>query len=816
MKEQPLQFYYHWLNTFVLLFIINTSQAQQKVTVLDNDDIPLIGVYVNYNGTALTTDLEGKFQIAASISDSINVSLEFVGFKDLTINIGEIRAADYIIRMQQDAQLIEDIIIVGRTNQRTIDFTNKIDRITAEKIYNSTAQSSADVIELSGGAFVQKSQMGGGSPSLRGFEANKILLVVDGVRMNNAIYRNGHLQNAITIDPSILKQVEIIYGAGSLLYGSEALGGVIHFRTKSPLLNFDSFANKKESINSFIRYGSANNEKKVHLDHSISTKKFGVVTSLTFSDFDDLRIGNKRRQEYPDFGKRLQYVQIIDGKDVIVDNSNPNIQVGTGYSQYDFLQKWVVKFSSKFQTSLNIQYSNSSNIPRYDNLSEYRNGQLRFAEWYYGPQERLLIAPTFTYRNRSVLFDKITATASFQQIKEDRISRVLNDIYEENQNEKVNVYGLTIDLNKDINKHQKITYGFDFHYNKVNSSAFSIKNPYSSNSETVNNILSRYPSGGSTLSNYGLFVQHNLQNKDSSFIWVAGLRWTNQIVNLSYDSNDPFVWPTYFYEGIQNKNSALVGITGFNIIKDRFTFKLSTGNSFRSPNVDDLAKIRVNGDEITIPNSDLKSEKVWNNDFTINYKTRNFSFGLTGYYTILSDAIIRSSFNLPNGSSQFISRTDTLLVTGNINAASGNIKGFSAEVAFNITNNIKGGSQINFQQGESKDEDGNISPLAHIPPTFGNAYINCDYKIFQVSLLWKYNAWKRIEDFGGSVDNPDLATIDGSPSWHTFNINSLFKIQRNVDLGLSLNNIFDIHYRPFSSGLSAPGRHVVFSIRYKS
>ena len=81
---------------------------------------------------------------------------------------------------------------------------------------------------------IQKSQLGGGSPIIRGFEANRVLLVVDGVRMNNAIYRSGHLQNALTVDANALEIVEVVFGPSSTIYGSDALGGVVHFYTKKP------------------------------------------------------------------------------------------------------------------------------------------------------------------------------------------------------------------------------------------------------------------------------------------------------------------------------------------------------------------------------------------------------------------------------------------------------------------------------------------------------------------------------------------------------------------------------------------------------
>ena len=84
---------------------------------------------------------------------------------------------------------------------------------------------------------VQKSQGGGGSPVIRGLRQIGVLLVLDGVRMNNGIFRSGHLQNAITVDPNSLERVEIIYGSSSVGYGSDALGGVVHYYTKTPKIN---------------------------------------------------------------------------------------------------------------------------------------------------------------------------------------------------------------------------------------------------------------------------------------------------------------------------------------------------------------------------------------------------------------------------------------------------------------------------------------------------------------------------------------------------------------------------------------------------
>ena len=72
---------------------------------------------------------------------------------------------------------------------------------------------------------------------IRGFSANRVLIVVDGVRMNNAIFRSGNLQNVISIDPNMIELTEVIMGPGSVIYGSDAIGGVMNFYTTTPKLS---------------------------------------------------------------------------------------------------------------------------------------------------------------------------------------------------------------------------------------------------------------------------------------------------------------------------------------------------------------------------------------------------------------------------------------------------------------------------------------------------------------------------------------------------------------------------------------------------
>ena len=142
-------------------------------------------------------------------------------------------------------------------SQRNI--AQPVEKITGKDLFKYQSSTTADILGSSGSIFVQKSQQGGGSPVIRGFEASRVLLVVDGVRMNNLIYRSGHLQNAITIDPMSLDHAEILFGPSSTLYGSDALGGVMHLYTKRAQFGLSSAW--KTNVNVWSRYASANQEK---------------------------------------------------------------------------------------------------------------------------------------------------------------------------------------------------------------------------------------------------------------------------------------------------------------------------------------------------------------------------------------------------------------------------------------------------------------------------------------------------------------------------------------------------------------------------
>ncbi|RMG80430.1 MAG: TonB-dependent receptor, partial [Bacteroidetes bacterium] len=371
---------------------------EYEITVMDESGLPLIGVHVyteDHQKVNVVTDLDGK-AILKDLQYADIVHFSYLGYQKLSLPFYKIRSLGGIIILKPEVNQLSEIVVIGRRDDRPEEVPFQVKNIDQKEIAFVNPQTSADALSSLGGVFVQKSQMGGGSPVIRGFEANRVLLVVDGVRMNNAIYRNGHLQNAITVDNSILERMEVIFGPGSLMYGSDALGGVVHFRSKDPKLYFgDKPGGYLMEGGAYTRFSSANEEKTIHADLNYGQKNWGSLTSFTFTDFGDLRAGSKRPKGYETFGQRRYFIkrkgvdQRLENVIVHRDSSttpNYDLQVGTAYSQMDFLQKIRFQPNEKVYFIGNFQYSTTSNVPRYDALTDTLGSakELKWAEWYYG------------------------------------------------------------------------------------------------------------------------------------------------------------------------------------------------------------------------------------------------------------------------------------------------------------------------------------------------------------------------------------------------------------------------------------------------
>jgi len=351
---------------------------------------------------------------------------------------------------------------------------------------------------------------------IRGFAANSVLLVADGVRMNNAIFRSGNLQNVIMIDPNIIDEAEVIFGPGSIIYGSDALGGVMDFHTKKIKLGTPDDPTIK--VNALLRYATANKEKTAHFDFNYGGTKWGSLTSLTLSDFDDLRMGSVYHEDY----QRIEYVDREDDTDIMVKNPDPNKQRFTGYGQINLLQKFFYKPSNSVDLSYAFHFTTSSDIPRYDRLIQYANDTtLKYAEWYYGPQKWMMHNLQLNLLQEKKLYNNARITLAYQQVTESRHDRKFNDESLRSRTENVDIFNLNFDLDKRLSEKNTLFYGIETVYNYVNSTAES-ENILTGE---IGSASTRYPDGGSNYASAALYSNFK-SNLTDRLTLQAGIRYS--------------------------------------------------------------------------------------------------------------------------------------------------------------------------------------------------------------------------------------------------------------------------------------------------
>jgi len=196
------------------------------------------------------------------------------------------------------------------------------------------------------------------------------------------------------------------------------------------------------------------------------------------------------------------------------------------------------------------------------------------------------------------------------------------------------------------------------------------------------------------------------------------------------------------------------------------------------------------------------------------YDTKDFRIGLSTFHTWVSDLVIRREFNLPNGNTSYILENDTLNVTANINAKSGRVYGTSFEVFKKLSPIFSISGNVTYTKGISKDDEDIESPLDHIPPLYGSVRAKLEKGKWTANLSYLFNGKKPVHLYGGTADNLENATVDGTPFWQTFNVYSTVDLSRNFTASFAIENLLDIHYRPFASGVSAAGRNFIISLDY--
>jgi hemoglobin/transferrin/lactoferrin receptor protein len=521
-------------------------------------------------------------------------------------------------------------------------------------------------------------------------------------------------------------------------------------------------------------------------------------------------MGNNYPDKYPDFGRRSQYITAINGIDSIVNNTDDRIQRFSGYRQWDITQKLLFQQNEKINHQLNVQYSNSGNVPRFDRLQDVRNGNLRYAEWYYGPQKRELAAYELNVSDVGFL-NELKAILSYQHIEESRHQREYRRYDKlDNRIEKLNVAAFTIDGRK-LWQNNELTIGVDGQLNDVKSTAFR-KNIVTGAEIALD---SRNPNGNNNMNYFGAYAQHLLKFGKGKFVLNDGIRFQTIQLHSTIADNSFFNFP---FKEIKQNSFAVTGNVGLIYMpSDQLRINGGFATGFRAPNIDDLARIfesNTASKQLIVPNPDIKPEYTYNVDLGITHTIVNkVRFEVGGFYTWFRNAIALAPFRL-NGQDSIDYNGSQSKVFANQNVNRAFLYGFNASATAEITSQLKLFSTINYTFGRLQPGKAEEVPLDHIPPVYGKTSLSYTHTRFTAEAYALYNSWKKIKDYNPSgEDNAQYATVDGTPSWMTLNFKSSIGFSKNLMLQAGVENILDRNYRYFASGFSAPGRNFIIALR---
>ncbi len=778
----------------------------QSVVVYDQQTGKPVSNVMLYNKTktvSTVTDETGHANISG-FKSSKSIFFQHPSYYTIDLSYHEILKSGNKIMLNEKLIDLDEVVVSANSwevNKKEVP--NQIEAIKYKEIVFDNPATSADMLAKSGEVFIQKSQLAGGSPMIRGFAANKILFVTDGVRMNNAIYRSGNLQNILQADVNSVESAEIIFGPGTNIYGSDALGGVMDIHIQRPVLN--NSEHWKISGQVFARTSSAAFEKTGHLKLNIANNKWGFLTLASFTDFDDLRMGSNG----DDFYLRNEYVTQINGRDSIVLNDNNLIQKFSGYNQFNFTEK--IKYNIDNQSSLNFNfyYSGTSEVPRYDRLIQQKQGILKYAQWYYKPQQWIMGSARYLNHKKTKLADNYKITLAYQNVKEGRNDRKYQKNQLRERVETVNIASLNLDFDKALKNHQFLYYGGEAFYNYVASTGQKT-DIYTGKSEPV---ATRYPDGGTDYFLGGLYLTYKNNFTNIPLTLQAGGRLSYSYIYSSFIDTSWYHLP---YTSIELSNGAITGNVGLVYHPESWKISLNLSSGFRAPNLDDVAKVfDSEPGNVVVPNENLKPEYLYNIDLTLEKTFGNFlKLETTGFYSYLDNAMVRRNFTL-NGADSMMYDGEMSRIQAVVNTGYAYIYGVSGRVFIQFTRHMGFNTKLNYIKGF----DGDGFALRHVSPFFMNTALFFEHHKLRLEVTGIYNGEISYNDLAPSERDKTLLYAKDengnpySPSWWTLNLRGSYAFSQTFLLTAGVENIFDKRYRPYSSGISAPGINFIAALR---
>lgn len=760
---------------FIFLYICAVLAQESSKTVLNGYVYSLsykavsgAEITLEPNGYFDITDSSGSFSIPAIPAGNYTLTIKHIGFlplkKALTVPAqSDTMQLDPFFMERKVLQGDEIVVTASRVAKHEVEIAPLMNMVPRMEIESRQSKTSAEALREESGVFIQKTNHGGGSAIIRGLSSNQILILVDGIRLNNSTYRLGNHQYLTTVDPNALEQIEVVHGPLSVMYGSDALGGTINLISKEPRLKTNGVQGHFTS-----RYASADKEQMLRGGFSARYNNWVWSSNLSYKKFGDLKHG--RFNSVP----QLQ-------------NGGP-IQKPTGYDGYDFSHKLLFQ-QPRSKTVLAWQRSQQFNVPRFD---KYAYGT-PFKTWLYTPQKRDLLYLLHEQKTAASLLKGWQARLSYHIQEEGRKKQKSSTKPLSEERDKVYTLGASLSANALFYGHN-LQFGTDIYHDNVRSQATETENGGKKHLER-----GRYPDDAS-YSTLGIFLS-DTYHFTPRWHFTAGLRFAAFYALLNAKSGEEVVRIKRTYKTVTPSFS-------LNYMPDsKQHIALIIARGFRAPNLSDIGKFGSSkGNVFEVPAVDINPETTISSDVTYKIKRKDWHLSSALYYMYFNDILV-STDAFYNGKNTYIDAGDTLKVKSKKNVGKAFIYGFELAVSYHFNHAFSALGNVTFTHGQNITAN---EPIGGIPPLFGLLGIKWQEKAHSHYLFSRFAAQqKRLSADDG--DDPRIPQ-NGTPGWHTINWRSKWHFNKHVALHFSVENILDYFYREHGSGINAAGRNFIFAL----
>jgi outer membrane receptor protein involved in Fe transport len=611
-------------------------------------------------------------------------------------------------------------------------------------------RSTPEALSGTAGVFVQKTNHGGGSPFIRGLTGNQTLLLMDGIRLNNATYRYGPNQYLNTIDPSVISKIEVARGTGSVQYGSDALGGVVQLFTQSP---------------EFIK------GKALH-----STFRSRVTSQ-------DMEYGGRAEMEYQSNNLAIlggysgvKFGDLVGGDTTV--RQNPS-----GYQQRAFDFKLKYQLAPGAILTIAHQWLRQKEVPLYHKV-KLEN----FNYYFFDPQQRQMSYAKLVFTGKNKLLDKISIISSLQKSFERREYQKNGNSNQFTEEDRVNTWGNVLDVFSEISKNWTANSGVEYYHDQVNSN----KQQQSVITSQTVNLRGLYPNNASS-GNFSIYSLHHFTK--GKFDIESGLRYNSFTIRIP----DTFTSALKLGDIRVSPSSLVSNVALLYHIGTVQNVYASFSTGYRAPNIDDLGSLGLVDFRYEIPAYQLKPEKTYNTEIGYRINTKKIQSSLSFFYMHLTDLITR--VQLPG------QQIGGYNVYTKENSQQSYIKGVELSFNYRITNSFTLTNNVTYAYGQNLSAK---EPMRRIPPVNGRILLNYQKGKWNFNIENLFAAKQNRLAKGDKDDNRIPA--GGTPGWSIFNLYGNYSFQK-LALFTRVQNIFNQDYRTHGSGINGVGRSASLGIQ---